>query len=242
VKTSLGKRQRPARSVAALVAVAGLLLVGCTPDPAGPGDPSSSPTTAPSSSAPPVTPSPSPSAASPSATPTPQNGPPSWGVDRVSWPTEIKAARTMLEKLPPTLGGESLDLDTGAKDRYRAEADYDSAGDIRIWTPAPIKDREEGEPEALNPNTLLAANFTLEYLCNDGTYQGTARSEEGLGPEPSEDNEPVWFSCAVEGLGGSKDDKGFALGWSEGKLAYLVFVPDRETLTPLLTALRAAAG
>lgn len=148
----------------------------------------------------------------------------------------------MLDKLPPTLAGQAVDLDTKTKDRYQASADYDSAGNIRIWTPAPIKDREEGEPEALNNNTLLAANFGLQYLCNDGTYQGTARSEEGLGPEPSEDTEPVWFSCAVEGLGGDKEDKGYALGWSEGKLAYLLFAPDQQTVTPLITALRTAAG
>jgi hypothetical protein len=175
-------------------------------------------------------------------TPTPQNGAPSWGVERVGWPTDLQGARTLLEKLPPKLGNESLDLETSTKKRYEASADYDSAGDLRIWTPAPIKDREEGEPKALNANTVLAANFGLQYLCKDGTYQGTARSEEGLGPEVSEDNAPVWFSCAVEGLGGSKDDNGVVLGWTRGKLAYLLFAPDRETVTPLVTALRAANG
>jgi len=89
--------------------------------------------------------------------------------------------------------------------------------------------------------SALSFLFGMVYSCDKSTYAGTARSDDG-GYTPALGNgdsgeEPVWFSCDVDGAEGSPKFTGQAVGWTSGETAWLAMSGDGRMMKSMMRAL-----
>jgi hypothetical protein len=169
---------------------------------------------------------------------------PSFGVDRAVWPADAKGASKLLNSLPQTFRGETLETyyappeeDFGAS----AGAQYGTSSTITVLDEYVTNDTESGKPELFRADQLLAASFGLGYACAEGSYRGTIQlfgGESEPGPEvPKRSSRTGWFSCRIDGAEGDEDFKGHAVGWTSRKAAWLVITEDAEAARALIAAL-----
>lgn len=170
---------------------------------------------------------------------------PSFGVDRAAWPRRVKDTRRVLDGLPASFAGhrKNTTLSGGGEDGGpEAVADYGDDVALTVSEEYSSTDTADGKPQLMTARQLLAANFMLGLACDQSTYQGNALPrEDGSFPRAAAD-EPVWFSCAVDGAEGDEDYQAHAVGWTSGKTAWLALAPDSETLRSLVTATHDAAS
>lgn len=223
-----------------------MVLAGCAGD--GTATPGRTPTE------PPRAPQPAPTAATtagsaPSPSATGSSGwtadGPSFGVDRVSWPTTVKGTRALLDGLPRTFAGHRKEttVSRGEEDTGpQAIADYSDDIALTISEEYSSTDTADGKPQRMTARQLLAANFMLGLACDESTYHGNALPREDGSYPTTSAKEPVWFSCAVDGAEGDENYTAHAVGWTSGKTAWLALAPDSETLRSLITATHSAAS
>lgn len=228
------------RTVARLgVAALALALVACggagsaTPAPAGP------PTTASSSASPP--------AASADAGGWTAAGP-SFGVDRAAWPTTVGEARTVVHRLPGSLGGQqkesgySAASDEEGGSGAEVSVGYGEAISLTVSEEYVTTDTADGKPELMTARELLAVTFRLGLACAEDAYRGNALPLDPGAARKIPAGEPVWFSCAVDEAEGDEDFAAHAVGWTSGKTAWLVLAPDSDAVRTLVVALYGAAS
>ncbi len=159
--------------------------------------------------------------------------PKAMGVDMVDWPVDVPAGYALLQGLPKQLAGRQLSVHRPANG-FTA-ADYgrgDQAATISVMgTTKTLKD----------PQSALSFLFGMVYSCDKSTYAGTARSDDG-GYTPALGNgdsgeEPVWFSCDVDGAEGSPKFTGQAVGWTSGETAWLAMSGDGRMMNSMMRAL-----
>lgn len=169
---------------------------------------------------------------------------PSFGVDRVTWPDTAKGASKLLDALPQTFRGETLETyyapaeeDFGAS----AGAQYGQVNAITVFEEYVTSDFESGKPELFEAEQLLAASFGLVYACADGSYRGTIElfggEEEPNSDVPKRTSKPGWFSCRIDGAEGDENFKGYAVGWTSKKAAWLVIAEDEKAARALIASL-----
>lgn len=227
-----------------------LLLTGCgvsgTATPAAPG--ATTEASAPSAAPPPSASGTSGSQTSSGSPRSRDTSGPSFGVDRVRWPATAKGASELLNGLPQTFGGESLEVyyqpaDTKEELGATAGAQYGDAQSITVSDEFVTSDTASGKPELLSAEQLLAASFGLVFGCAKNSYRGTIEpGEGGYGPGsgPSKKSSgPRWFSCAIDVAEGDDDFTGHAVGWTSGKAAWLVIAEDATAARSLIAALEA---
>lgn len=194
----------------------------------------------------------SPSTAAPSATtPTGKQWSakgPTFGVTSASWPTSAPAAAEVLERMPEKLDGQSrrvLSSDgVDGEDRYGAEASltYGDPDDISVSVSEAYVSQEDGETYPISARDALAARFMLGLACGEESYRGNALPLSDEGYPKVKRGEPVWFSCAVDGAEGEEDYRAHAVGWVNGKTAWLVITPTANKTRTLVTLLHDAAN
>ncbi|MCW2810073.1 MAG: hypothetical protein JWP61_531 [Friedmanniella sp.] len=228
-------------------------LVGCAASPGGvPGAPSAS-----TSPAGPVTPTAAtPPGSTPSVRPTPSSvatpaarASGSYGVEKVAWPGTLTPARTVLSAMPRRLDGVARHsyLNDGRGEDPPARdtgVSYGSTRAVTVFEEYSSRDTPSGKRELMSANNLLSAGFGLVFACSPGSYRGTAprpvNRYGGPGVTAKPLTKPVWFACHVAGAEGQDDFQGEAVGWTSGKLAWLVIGPSPAATQQLVTRLRAA--
>ena len=173
---------------------------------------------------------------------------PSFGVDRVAWPATAKGASKLLNALPPTFRGETLETyyapaeeDSGAS----AGAQYGQVNGISVFDEYVTSDFESGKPELFQAEDLLAASFGLVYACAEGSYRGSIElfggEEEPDSDAPKRSAKPGWFSCRIDGAEGDENFKGHAVGWTSKRAAWLVIAEDEKAARALIAGLEVPA-
>ena len=173
---------------------------------------------------------------------------PSFGVDRVSWPATAKGASKLLNALPQTLRGETLQAhyqpaDKEEGDGATASARYGEAISISVFDEYVTSDTESGEPELFTADQLLGARFGLVFLCAKNSYRGTIKPREGGGgpgfdsPKGKSTAKTRWFSCKIDGAEGDDNFKGHAVGWTSKKAGWLVIAEDEKAARSLIAGL-----
>lgn len=225
---------------AALAGALVALLVGCgATETAAPADPVA---TTPGTSASPTAQDPRGDASG--SSPRRDTSGPSFGVDRVAWPADAKGASKLLNALPQTFRGETLQAYYApAEEGFGASAgaQYGSVNSINVFDEYVTSDTGSGKPELFRAEQLLAASFGLGYACAEGKYRGTIELFGGES-EPDLDgskrsSKPGWFSCRIDGAEGDEDFKGYAVGWTSKKAAWLVIAEDEKAARALIASL-----
>jgi hypothetical protein len=217
--------------------VAASLLAGCGDSQTAAPPPSSSTTTA---ASPTLSVSPSPSG---SGGWTADGA--SFGVDRARWPTTVRDAKVVLDRLPQTFAGQARETyATPGEDGSGPDAGAGYGEDVTVNVSEEYlsNDTEDGSPELLNARDLLAANFMLGLSCSEDGYRGNALPLDDEGYPKVRAGQPIWFSCPVDGAEGDEDFTAHAAGWTSGKTAWLILAPDRDAVRSLVTALHSAGS
>jgi hypothetical protein len=175
---------------------------------------------------------------------------PSFGVDRVSWPATAEGAARLFNALPQTFRGEKLEVyyqpaDSAEESGASAGALYGEKQSITVFDEHVTTDTESGKPELFTADQLLAASFGLVFGCAERSYRGTIEPVEGgsgpgFGPsKPS--SRPAWFSCRIDGAEGNENFKGYAVGWTSDKAAWLVIAEDEKAARFIIAGLEMPA-
>ena len=151
-----------------------------------------------------------------------------------------------MKSLPKALGGESLEVSyqPGHEESGpEASATYGDMAGLTVAEEYTTNDTESGEPELLTADALLAARFGLVFGCAKNSYQGTIKPNDGgYGPgfgSPQKSWKPMWFSCQIDVAEGDDNFKGYAVGWTSKKAAWLVITKDQKTARSLIAGLDA---
>jgi hypothetical protein len=174
-----------------------------------------------------------------SATPSGRSGDPvsadpeAMGVDTVDWPGDVPGGYAVLKRLPRRLAGEQVSVHKPVQNLTLASyGKGDQAATISVM----------GTDETLkDPQSALSFLFGMVYSCDKSTFVGTAKSDDG-GYTPALGNgdsgeEPVWFSCDVDGAEGSPKFTGQAVGWTSGETAWLAMSGDGRMMKSMMRAL-----
>ena len=176
----------------------------------------------------------------------------SFGVDKVSWPADTEGALKLLNALPQTFRGESLEVfslpideeeEEGEEYGASASAQYGDDNAISVTDEYTTTDTESGEPELFTAEQLLAASFGLVFACAERSYRGTIEPlEGGQGPgydAPARSSGTNWFSCRIDGAEGDEDFTGHAVGWTSRRAAWLVIAEDEKAARTIIAGLDA---
>lgn len=166
------------------------------------------------------------------------DAPDPYHIAATDWAVDLDGATEFYDQMPTTFQGRPVRRPGGETGGSSAGVTYGPANTgVTAWSMA----TDDDVPDA---RAVLATMFGLGLVCDKATYRGTAEPMRGgliPGFGSSEEIDPWWFACQVDGAEGAPNFRAYAVGWTSGDLGWLTVTPDERTSRDLLAVMSESA-